>query len=89
MLELGAKDPRRDGTWMVGLEAAAPRREVVEDFLPKAGDSDLRKLMTLDGRLRGVAGLCGEDVWVAVLCSDMRLSDCESSVASWLFVDAR
>lgn len=45
--------------------------------------------MTLDGRLRGVAGLCGEDVWVAVLCSDMRLSDCESSVASWLFVDAR
>lgn len=63
---------------------------------PNAGDSERRWLMTLEGRLDGegrlgvtIEGLCGKGAVADVECSDMRLRDCERSVASALFVDAR
>lgn len=52
----GANDDRREG-----VGGASPRREVVEDFLTRAGDDDRFMLMTLELRRRLLAGKLGEE----------------------------
>jgi len=72
-----------------GVAGGALRREPVDDFLPRAGDSERRTLMTL-GLRRGEAspeprpGLSGSGVFAAAVWRDRRLSGCETNVASLL-----